>query len=418
MRRKKTIYLFTLVAELLLSSSVAYNQINPKMFQFKRRTNKSLTVPFQFINNLIVISLKINNSDTLRFILDSGLNNTLLLDFPDSLKSTMQLGRKIEIYGIGNGPPLEAIHSFENEITIGGITANHQDICIIEHNVTGISNKLGMRIHGLIGYSLFKDFIIHIDYERSQVTFYRPEKYKYRLRRKSMVFSLHIENNKPYINFPVSIVKDKPIQAKLLIDTGASYPLWLLLSTNDSIILPAKFINTYLGAGLGGDLYGAVGKIYQIEIRDHVLKNIFTAFPDSSLLRTTLNNDDRNGSIGEEILRRFDIILDYRNEKMVLRPNHHFREEFRYNMSGIEVIAQVPELPIYTISTITDNSPGSRCGLQVGDRILEINREKTLNMKLSEITNILQQKKGKKVKLKIARDGDLITTTLILNQDI
>ena len=62
---------------------------------------RSVVIPFEKYNNLIVIPLTINHSVTLKFILDTGVRNAILTEkvFTDLMKLDYQ--RKISISGPG-----------------------------------------------------------------------------------------------------------------------------------------------------------------------------------------------------------------------------------------------------------------------------------------------------------------------------
>jgi len=44
---------------------------------------------------------------------------------------------------------------------------------------------------------------------------------------------------------------------------------------------------------------------------------------------------DNDGPIGNEILRRFKVTIDYSRQRMMLEPNAHFSDPFENDMSGI-----------------------------------------------------------------------------------
>ena len=66
----------------------------------KRRITR---IPFEFQANLIIVPVKINNSDTLRFILDTGVSSILLTDPSVAQKLGMKSVRKVKIAGAGEG---------------------------------------------------------------------------------------------------------------------------------------------------------------------------------------------------------------------------------------------------------------------------------------------------------------------------
>ena len=68
------------------------------------------------------------------------------------------------------------------------------------------------------------------------------------------------------------------------------------------------------------------------------MKNPTVSFPDSLSIVHALQFEERNGSLGASILRRFTVTFDYINSKITLKKGSSFRVPFRYNMSGIELM--------------------------------------------------------------------------------
>ena len=59
----------------------AFSQENESLIGFQWKSGrKSVEIPFELHANLVVIPLRINDSDTLRFLVDTGLGATLLTD--------------------------------------------------------------------------------------------------------------------------------------------------------------------------------------------------------------------------------------------------------------------------------------------------------------------------------------------------
>ena len=131
-----------------------------KKFFFSDNEQKSVTIPFRFINNLIVIPISINSSDTLNFILDTGVNTTILseLNWQDSL--SLVFAKQIELQGLGQGKPVEALHSFGNNISISDITGKNQDIYVLLESSFNLSAKMGISVNGIIGFPVFQSFIV------------------------------------------------------------------------------------------------------------------------------------------------------------------------------------------------------------------------------------------------------------------
>lgn len=394
-----------------------FSQNQSYFIGFSDTTKTSTTIKFKIVNNLIIIPLHINNSDTLFFILDTGIRPTLLTRVSGDMK--FNIGKQQTIRGLGNGDDLIVYHTFGNKITIGNdLLLPVQNIFVLENDRFELSKRMGMQINGIIGYSIFEHFIVKINYISKKITFYNPKKFKIKKKyRKWLNIPLTIYNGKPYTKLKIEINTDTIITASLLVDLGASDALWLLPKTNDSIPKNNKNKNLYLGQGLNGDIYGNQGKISKLFFNNaNYLQNVTVSYPDTSSIRMGNNYDipNRNGTVGSEILRRFDIIFDYPNNRMLLKRNSDFKDDFYLDMSGIEVETPYLGLKIYTIFSVYKNSPADNAGIMVGDQILKINRRSTTNLELNDILLILHKKEGKKIKLKLSRNGIEFETTIIL----
>ena len=385
-------------------------------FLFDNPRDKSITIKFKSASNLVIIPVTINESDTLNFILDTGVRFPIITELPFVNKLNLNYLMPVQIQGLGEGEGLTAYRSSNNSIKIQGLTAWNQEVQMIIDENFQISHMLGIPVHGLIGFNLFKDYIVQIDYGNDKLTLYRPEHYRYRDRRKDIILPLHLEANKPFVR--TNIVTDdlQEVPVKLLVDTGASDALWLSKNSDARIQLPQNHIETFLGRGLSGDLYGIKGRIDGIWVGPLVLPKPIVAYPNSETIDQLISSNDRNGTLGAEILRRFIVTMDYRNNRLTLRPTSRVNEDFNYNMSGMEVMNPMPGLPIFTITNIRENSPAYFAGLQENDQILSLNNNNHRSLELNDINLLLQSKENKKIRIKVLRQGEEYKTSFDLKR--
>ncbi len=389
---------------------------NNRGFLFDDQRDKRISIKFKSASNLIIIPVTINDSDTLNFILDTGVRFPIITELPFINKLNLNYMMPVEIKGFGEGNDLTAYRSGSNTMKIDGLTARNQEVQMVIDENFQISHILGIPVHGLIGFNLFKDYVVEIDYLNEKLTLHKPEYYKYRDRKKDIIMPLHFDGNKPFVRTTIVTDELKDVHVKLLIDTGASDALWLSESSDENIKLPQKHIETFLGRGLSGDLFGTKGRIDGIWVGPLILPKPIVAFPNSELIDQLISSNDRNGTIGAEILRRFHVTVDYRNARLTLRPTHKIKEEFNYNMSGMEVTNPMPGLPVYTISNIRENSPAYFAGLQENDQILAINNNNHKSIELNDINLLLQSKENRKIKVKVLRNGEEFKTSFELKK--
>ena len=161
----------------------------------------------------------------------------------------------------------------------------------------------------------------------------------------------------------------------LLIDSGSSDALWLFEKEEENIFIPALFIEDYLGYGLNGEIHGKKSRIHKLKIGSFDFENLTTSFPDSTSISKVVRKN-RNGTVGSEVLKRFTTIYDYTNKTFYFKKNKYFKQDFHYNLAGLELYQPYPDLPYLEVAYVRKNSPAYFAGLQKGDAIRYVNEKK------------------------------------------
>ncbi len=419
----------------ILCSVICFHSLAQGNFVL-RKGNKD-RINFELIHNLIVIPVQINGAE-LSFLLDTGISKPIIFNF-FNLSEELQINQTERIYlrGLGDGDPVEALKSKNNIFKIGEAINVNQDLYAIFDSSLNFAPRLGVPIHGIIGYDLLKDFVVEINYTNKYLKLHDPESYRSKKCNKCKSLNLEFHNKKPYIIGSISI-NGETKQVKLLIDSGGSDALWLF--EDEEIVIPNKYFEDFLGRGLSGSVYGKRAKLDKFSIAGFELKKINAAFPDSLSIAHAKKIKDRNGSLSGEILKRFNIILDYPNSKITLRKNSNFSNPFYYNKSGItlehngvRVIREIDRssgltrfnsdsesvgsvnifansykyslTEAFTIVELRENSPAKNAGLELGDIILVVNNKEAHLYSLQDVTQMFYGEDGKLIKLLIDRKG-------------
>lgn len=109
-----------------------------------------------------------------------------------------------------------------------------------------------------------------------------------------------------------------------------------------------------------------------MSIAGYSLENVIAYFPDSASISMQEPVEGRNGSMGSEILKRFDVFPDFTGQKMYLRPNRFFSDEFHPDMSGLEILSGSPDHPDFFIYRVRVGSPAWKAGCRHGGQKLFI----------------------------------------------
>ncbi len=381
--------------------------------------NQSWTrIPFQLHSNLIIVPVRINESDTLQFILDTGVSNTIITDPSAFKKRPLTLTRKVKISGAGEGGSLTASIAIDNTLMMGGLRAAHHNLVILDEDILKLSEYVGTPVHGIFGYEIFANFVVNIDFQRREITLMKPDKYTYK-KRKGDRYPITIQDTKAYTDALSVFDGDKNLPLRVVLDTGAGHALLLDRSRSTALMpMPAKSIRAQLGRGLNGVINGCMGRIQKVRFGRYELDNILASFPDSTSFGMKLvDMPERQGNVGCELLRRFNVTFNYPERYIVMKPiKRLIRESFEHDMSGMELRAKGNQFRNYYVEKVVDGSPADRAGLKEGDEVLFVNSNAASDLTVSDIYKVFQKGEGKEVSMLVRRNGQIIITSFVLKR--
>lgn len=427
------------IAALIVALVFSLTAVAQDGFAFDQPGKKKISIPFKLINNLMIVSATVNGAP-MNFLLDTGVDETILFSLEEQGDVELHNVQKIKLKGLGTNEAIEGLKSSHNVMAFKGYRDRDHDIYIVLDQSFNFSASIGIPVNGILGYHFFKNHLVEIDYDNHRVIVYSNENDKIRKKIEKDLFAtpISVEENKPYLTGLIALDSQSEFDGKLLVDTGNTDALWLFRDKSDKIVLPEKKFDDFLGRGLSGDIMGQRARIEKFRLGNSEFKNAIVSFPDQNSLQHITMVKDRVGSVGSEILRRFRIVFDYRGGQMYLRRSSHFDQPFTYNMSGLEIhhegmtwvqqeisersskvsaaqheIELMPgalsyrfELkPIFSIANVRKDSPAEACGLKKGDILLRINGRQCYRLSLQEINAMLKSEEGKIVELEIERMG-------------
>jgi predicted aspartyl protease len=379
-------------------------------FYFKGKRQYTSKLHFDLYSNLIVVKLKIDNSDTLNFILDTGVSSLIITDPSLAKKLNLEFSRKVKINGAGDQNSITANVSVGHNIDLGYIKAKKQNLVVLEDDILHLSEYMGIPIHGIFGHDLFSRFVVSIDFGSKEIQITEPNKFKYR-KNLGDRFPIVVTQSKPFIEASeLAQGNEEYKHLRLVIDTGAGHALMLNTQENSNIIMPQKVIRANLGRGLNGNIEGNIGRIKKFKIGKYELKNVLASFPDSLAFSVKFGEEKqgRQGSIGGEFLRRFIVTFNYNEGYIGLKPlKKRFRESFEHDMSGLEIRAKGKDFDQYYVNYVLPGSNADKAGMQEGDQIIFCNNKHFKEMDINEIYQSLSKKEGSKVELFIRRENEL-----------
>lgn len=413
-----------------------------------------ITIPFELINHIIIVPVYLNGLK-LSFILDTGVKETLLFGHVDSL--TLKNTSSVRFQGLGVDSGVEGLLSLKNTIYVGdsSIVDNNHNLYVIVDSTINLSKNMGVPIHGIIGGSIFQNNIVKIDYLK-----------------KRLMLSRNLDSNesrlKKFTKIPIEIINDRPYVAvdifnksefkgnKMLLDLGNSDPALIFQERIPSYEMNERNVYEFIGKGFNGDVFGRRARVEKIKLNNFEIIEPYVSHPDKKSYDVKKLAKNRIGSIGNQMLARFEVVISYQDSVMYLKRNRNFNKPYHIDMSGLEITHEgfnwirtrvnvplpkndnknslvsegvtinisgevdylVELLPSYKIHQIRRNSPAMLCGLEMGDRVHKINGKLASKMSLQEIKNRLQTKDAFHIKMEIYREGKLLKFSFALEDPI
>jgi len=362
--------------------------------------------PIEVYNNLVVVPIVLNGQLPLKFILDTGVRTAILTEKAYSDILNLPYSRKYSIAGPGGEKVVDAYVTNNVSLDMPGVHGQGHAMLVLEKDYLELRNFLGSDVHGILGYELFSRFIVKIDYDRKVLTLMKPDRFKPNKRHTWLPIT--VEDTKPYIIVGLQMNDTTSLSAKLLVDSGASHGLFLESSSSPKINVPEKHVASIIGRGLGGEITGQIGRIKSLEIGNYSIKDVIANFPDPNAYIDTIKTSRsvfRNGSLGGEMLSRFNVIFNFPGERIYLKKNSSYKKDFFFNMSGLTIRARGARLRNFEIADVRENSLAAKAGVRKGDKLIAINGLAAENLDLDTINGILNSKPGKKITIQIQRDG-------------
>ena len=346
----------------------------------------------QLIGGVILVQGRFNNIEApLNFILDTG-SGAISLDSATT--------EEFHIPHVSSGRTISGIagvrqvdYSRHNRLAFPGLIIDSLDFYINNYDV--LTDVYGEKIDGIIGYSFFSKFIVKIDFDSLTIEVYSPGSIKY----PRNGFLMH----PLFTALPIEplIIKDaRTINANFYLDTGAG--LCFLMSKQfeeDSSVLKGKRRPVSIQVqGLGGKKHMMISIINSLEIGPYKFRRVPANILDDEYNATSY--PFLGGVIGNDLLRRFNMTINYPKQEIHLLPNSHFNDEFDYSYTGLNMTYENGKI---ILDDVVPRSPAYKAGLRKDDIVIGVNTNFSNDM---IIYKNLMQSVGQKVTVLISRKGE------------
>ena len=318
----------------------------------------STTIPFQLINNHIYVDVKLNGKGPYRVLCDTGGENIVT----PTLAGELGLKPQGALEGRGVGEKSEDVGLVKiGTLEVGEATLSNQLFAVFPMESFAVVE--GIPENGLIGFEVFRRFVVQVDYEHGMLTLTIPSAFSYR--GQGTVVPFEFNGHTPQVDGEID-----GMAGKFDIDTGSRSSLDLLrgfVEKHDLVNHYDARVEAVTGWGVGGAARSLVTRARLLK-----LGSVEIASPVTELSvekKGAFSSEYVAGNVGAGVLKRFNITFDYPGQKLIFEANANFRKPDAYDRSGMW-LNRAGE--VFEVVDVTPGGAAALAGVKVGDRIQAI----------------------------------------------
>lgn len=280
--------------------------------------------------------------------------------------------------------------------------------------ILSLKTILGDYADGIIGSNYFSNIALEINYQKNYIKIHDNIDILLFLQ----YTKIQCENikNKLYVPLSFKINDNITISGKFILDLGygesvtLTRPIALKYELNKNIKDKVRYFTKYGGIGGESESYSFIAK--SIDIGGYKLKHFEAEYgTDES---GALSSTKYAGLIGNEILERFDLIIDFKTSCLYIKPNSKFADIFKFSQLGFSFVDRSKTLGALIVTGFYENSQAEKSGLQIDDKITEINDIPIKDMDYHKQIDFIN--KTERLLLKVKRPTEQLIIEILQSQ--
>lgn len=367
------------------------------------------TIPFELIDGIIILDVKINKTVDAKFIFDSG-EESMTLDPNLIEKLKLKNVDTKELLGMASSkyvPIYNYLSVSLGDFTIDSIQGGAIDL-------SAQTKMLGTQIDGLVGYEILNKYVCEINYDKQIIKLSKTLETDVSDYTQKPLFA---SDKLPVLNNCKSVFQDSfELTGNFVLDFGANTTVIMnTLVATENGLYDRIGKNFHSGnVSTTGRHQTHTGRLKTFTFADYTFNS--TAVSLGTSYSGFLGKMGYTGLLGNGFLKRFNTIYDLPSRKIYFKPSKYFNDKPIVNCTGISLKSNLSFDSVF-VSKVYENTVGYNAGIKANDQLLRINAEDVSKYKLNELKEILN-KAGEKVKLEFKREDKEYEVNLTLEEII
>jgi hypothetical protein len=375
----------------------------PRDFRFEGSA-ASTELPMILHGNHVFVPVTLDGSVEAEFLLDTGAGATCLMP-----RLARELGLETEgnLGAVGVGGTGSSRLSHLGRLRVGGLELRDQRVVVID--LSGLEEAEGRAIDGVLGYDFFRRVVVDLDYEGRKVLLHDPK--RHRPGPGAVRLPLSLEFNIPVVRATL----EDSLEAPFIVDTGNAHDLLLHFDfvREHALLRPSRPSALISSMGVGGRERMALVHMESLRLGPLEIRDLLVVLPRND--RGASGIDLAAGNIGGGVLRRYRVAFDYDGGEMILYPPGGAQPVVSVEISGAILEQESGGLRVLMV---LEGSPAETAGLSPGDLVLELAGRDCSRIDRGTLEELLGTKDGETVPVRLAREGERLSTSLRIGRSL
>jgi hypothetical protein len=288
-----------------------------------------------------------------------------------------------------------------------GIEVPNVKVATLDVN-PGFEPLMWRRMAGILGYDVISRFVVTIDYDDSVLVLHEPQAWKYEGSEK-----------------PLPMVMNGTVPALTGTFDGTEAGLFRLdVGSSSTVDVHAPFAKRHelrgrmkrtvsvQGVGFGGTFLSEIGRLGSMSLGPYEWDDPIVSISGATV--GAFASEDFAGNIGNRVLERFRVTLDYNRRHVYLEPGTRYSDHDHLTHAGVMFARRGG---VVTVEDVLSGSPADRAGLRARDEVVAVNGREIASWDLPQLQALLDDgPTGERVTVSVRRESRARTLRVRLDE--
>ena len=321
-------------------------------------------LPFDYRSHHVWLRASVNGGPPADFIFDTGAGLSVI---DSAYAARIGLAGTGKFRAQGGAAMSGASFATVDRLRIAAPDSDGVELHAVKVAVVDVNSSLApffwRDCAGILGFNVIGQFVTRLDYDGHELQFFDPKTFTYD--GKGTAVPMNLDGDVPV----VGIKLDGAYAGTARVDVGSPSVIDLhtpFVRKHDLLAKVGRSVPS-MGGSVGGMFQSKVARMQSIEIGPYRVASPLVGL--STTDQGALASEDLAGNLGNGVLDRFTVTLDYERRQLWLEPGSRYGAPIPYPRFGGDLLKERGEV---RVAFVVPGSPAATAGLLEGDVVTAI----------------------------------------------